>query len=143
MAQGIPPPPQGSRPPTAQSQRPTPPAPKYPPGDRSHIPANAQPVFEILSADMQRVKTRAPAAFKAQVDDAERRLNILFDHLNNEDLLKPNTIEDMANLARALQQRDYNAALAIHVDIMTNRTDECGNWMVGVKRLISMSRATP
>lgn len=100
------------------------------PGDRSHIPANAQPVFEILSADMQRVKTRAPAAFKAQVDDAERRLNILFDHLNNEDLLKPNTIEDMANLARALQQRDYNAALAIHVDIMTNRTDECGNWMV-------------
>ncbi|KAF7523830.1 hypothetical protein PCG10_006358 [Penicillium crustosum] len=143
MAQAIPTPPQGSRPPTAQSQKPTPPAPKYPPGDRSHIPANAQPVFEILSADMQRVKTRAPAAFKAQVDDAERRLNILFDHLNNEDLLKPNTIEDMANLARALQQRDYNAALAIHVDIMTNRTDECGNWMVGVKRLISMSRATP
>jgi protein transport protein SEC31 len=79
---------------------------------------------------MQRVKTRAPAAFKAQVDDAERRLNILFDHLNNEDLLKPNTIEDMANLARAIQQRDFNAALAIHVDIMTNRTDECGNWMV-------------
>ncbi|KAJ5835909.1 Steroid receptor RNA activator-protein/coat protein complex II Sec31 [Penicillium robsamsonii] len=113
------------------------------PGDRSHIPANAQPVYEILSADMQRVKTRAPAAFKAQVDDAERRLNILFDHLNNEDLLKPNTIEDMANLARAIQQRDFNAALAIHVDIMTNRTDECGNWMVGVKRLISMSRATP
>lgn len=83
---------------------------------------------------MQRVKTRAPAAFKAQVDDAERRLNILFDHLNNEDLLKPNTIEDMANLARALQQRDYNAALAIHVDIMTNRTDECGNWMVSEHR---------
>ncbi|KAJ5435307.1 Steroid receptor RNA activator-protein/coat protein complex II Sec31 [Penicillium cf. griseofulvum] len=129
--------------PPAQSQKPTPPAPKYPPGDRSHIPANAQPVYEILSADMQRVKTRAPAAFKAQVDDAERRLNILFDHLNNEDLLKPNTIEDMVNLARAIQQRDFNAALAIHVDIMTNRTDECGNWMVGVKRLISMSRATP
>lgn len=106
------------------------------PGDRSHIPANAQPVFEILSADMQRVKTRAPAAFKAQVDDAERRLNILFDHLNNEDLLKPNTIEDMANLARALQQRDYNAALAIHVDIMTNRTDECGNWMVSEHKKI-------
>jgi protein transport protein SEC31 len=100
------------------------------PGDRSHIPANAQPVFEILSADMQRVKSRAPAAFKAQVEDAERRLNILFDHLNNEDLLKPNTIEDMANLARALQQRDFNAALGIHIDIMTNRTDECGNWMV-------------
>jgi len=87
-------------------------------------------VFEILSGDMERVKARAPAAFKQQVDDAERRLNILFDHLNNEDLLKPNTVEDMANLARAIQSRDYATATSIHVEIMTNRTDECGNWMV-------------
>jgi protein transport protein SEC31 len=100
------------------------------PGDRSHIPANAQPIFEILSADMERVKLRAPAAFKQQVDDAERRLSILFDHLNNEDLLKPNTVEDMANLARAIQNRDYATATSIHLEVMTNRTDECGNWMV-------------
>ncbi|KAF7718250.1 Protein transport protein [Penicillium ucsense] len=144
---GVPPPPQGSRPGTAQSQRaaaPPPPAtPKYPPGDRSHIPPNAMPVYEILSADMQRVKARAPSSFKAQVDDAERRLNILFDHLNNEDLLKPNTVEDLANLARAIQSKDYETARVIHLDIMTNRTEECGNWMVGVKRLISMSKATP
>ncbi|RAK85881.1 WD40 repeat-like protein [Aspergillus costaricaensis CBS 115574] len=141
------PPPQaapGSRPSTASSQKkPAPAPPKYPPGDRSHIPADAMPVYEILSADMQRVKSRAPSSFKAQVDDAERRLNILFDHLNNEDLLKPNTIADMAELARAIQARDYETARTIHVDIMTNRLDECGNWMVGVKRLISMSRATP
>jgi protein transport protein SEC31 len=36
----------------------------------------------------------------------------------------------MANLARAIQARDYETARAVHVDIMTNRTDECGNWMV-------------
>jgi protein transport protein SEC31 len=101
------------------------------------------PIFEILSADMQRVKSRAPSSFKAQVEDAERRLNILFDHLNNEDLLKSNTVADMAELARAIQARDYETAKTIHIDIMTNRTEECGNWMVGVKRLISMSRATP
>lgn len=88
------------------------------------------PIFEILSGDMQRVKARAPSTFKAQVDDAERRLNILFDHLNNDDLLKPNTVEDMANLSRAIQARDYETARAVHVDIMANRTDECGNWMV-------------
>ncbi|KKZ66783.1 hypothetical protein EMCG_07540 [[Emmonsia] crescens] len=92
---------------------------------------------------MQRVKARAPTSFKAQVNDAERRLNILFDHLNNEDLLKPSTVESMAELARALQARDYDTAQAIHLDIFTNRNDECGNWMVGVKRLIGMSRATP
>ncbi|KKK21895.1 hypothetical protein ARAM_006501 [Aspergillus rambellii] len=143
--QPVPPPPAaGSRPGTASSvKKPAPAAPKYPAGDRSHIPADAMPIFEILSEDMQRVKSRAPSSFKAQVDDAERRLSILFDHLNNEDLLKPNTVADMVNLSRAIQGRDYETARTIHVDIMTNRTDECGNWMVGVKRLISMSRATP
>lgn len=90
------------------------------------------PVYEILSSDMQRVKARAPTSFKAQVDDAERRLNILFDHLNNEDLIKPNTVEDLANLARAIQSKDYETARVLHLDIMTNRTEECGNWMVSV-----------
>ncbi|KAI5291300.1 protein transport protein S31 [Ascosphaera aggregata] len=132
---------QVSRPPTAQSQRKA--TPKYPPGDRTHIPENALPVYEILSADMQRVKARAPSSFKAQVNDTERRLNILFDHLNNEDLLKPDTINSMLELAQAVQARDYNLAHSIHLEILTNKMDECGNWMVGVKRLIGMSRATP
>ena len=79
---------------------------------------------------MQRVKSKAPASFKAQVNDTEKRLTILFDHLNNEDLLKPNTVQDMVELAEALRARDYEQAQSIHVDIMTNRTDECGNWMV-------------
>lgn len=111
---------------------------------------------------MQRVKARAPASFKAQVNDTERRLNILFDHLNNEDLLKPSTINSMVELSQAIQAKDYDTAHAIHLDILTNKTDECGNWMVcsihfddimvcanifgsqvGVKRLIGMSRATP
>ncbi len=81
---------------------------------------------------MQRVKSRAPASFKSHVIDAEKRLNILFDHLNNEDLLKPDTVESMSELAEALQARNYEQAQAIHVDIMTNKTDECGNWMVSV-----------
>ena len=109
---------------------------------------------------MQRIKSRAPVSFKAQVNDTEKRLNILFDHLNNEELLKADTIASMVELAHALQARDFETAQAVHVDIMTNKNDECGNWMVsistdheemiidirsqvGVKRLIAMSRATP
>ena len=152
---------QSSRPGTAQSQRgKTPVPPKYPSGDRTHIPVNARSIYDILSGDMQRVKAKAPSSFKAQVVDTEKRLNILFDHLNNEDLLKEDTISSMAGLAEALQARNYEQAQAIHVEILTNKTDECGNWMVrdpghpykyradrcvqvGVKRLIGMSRATP
>ena len=81
---------------------------------------------------MQRVKAVAPQSFKQQVSDTEKRLNILFDHLNNEDLLKEQTINDMVQLAQSLQARDYEQAQMIHVDIMTNRTEECGNWMVNL-----------
>ncbi|KAJ9665574.1 protein transport protein S31 [Coniosporium apollinis] len=132
-----------SRPSTAQSQRAVPAAAKYPPGDRSHIPSASQPIFEILNKDMQRVKSRAPQNFMPQVLDTEKRLNILFDHLNNEDLLKPDTISEMNELAQHLQARNYDQAQALFTDLMTNKTDEGSNWMVGVKRLIQMSRATP
>ncbi len=79
---------------------------------------------------MQRVKSKAPPTFKAQVSDTEKRLNILFDHLNNEDLLKADTIQSMVELAQAMRAKDYEQAQVIHVEIMTNKTDECGNWMV-------------
>lgn len=80
---------------------------------------------------MARVKARAPTSFKAQVNDTEKRLSILFDHLNNEDLLKPDTMDSMRELAEALQARNYEVAHAIQLDIHTNKTEECGNWMVG------------
>ena len=83
---------------------------------------------------MQRVKSRAPASFKAQVTDTEKRLNILFDHLNNEDLLKLDTVSSMTELAEALQARNYEQAQAIQMDIMLNKMDECGNWMVSLLR---------
>ncbi|KAF2762123.1 hypothetical protein EJ05DRAFT_197826 [Pseudovirgaria hyperparasitica] len=141
-----PPPGPPQRPPSGPPQAvPTPPpaAAKYPPGDRSHIPPPAQPIFEILSGDMQRVKSKAPASFKPQVLDTEKRLNILFDHLNNEDVVKPGTVQQMGELAQALQGRNYEQATAIITDIIKVKNDEGSNWMVGVQRLLKMSRATP
>lgn len=92
---------------------------------------------------MQRVKSKAPPQFKQHIVDTEKRLNILFDHLNNEELLKPDTIEEMNELARHLQVRNYDDANALFTDLMTNKTDEGSNWMVGVKRLILFSKGTP
>lgn len=79
---------------------------------------------------MQRVKAQAPQSFRAQVIDTEKRLNILFDHLNNQDLLKEDTVQDLVKLSKALHSRDFGLAQSIHVDLLTNKTDECGNWMV-------------
>ncbi|KND94507.1 Protein transport protein SEC31 [Tolypocladium ophioglossoides CBS 100239] len=129
-----PPPPKAAAPP---------PKAKHPPGDRSHIPANAQRLVEALGQDMQRVASKAPATFAPQVKDTQKRLNLLFDHLNNEDLVLPPTIEQLTQLAEAIQSKDYAAAQRFQVEIQRDKTEECGNWMVGVKRLISMSKATP
>ncbi|KAJ0125363.1 hypothetical protein J7T55_006709 [Diaporthe amygdali] len=149
------PPPSVGPPPTAQSTA-TPPPPRsaaspaaappkarHPPGDRSHIPASAQNMVDVLSRDMQRVASKAPQNFAPQVKDTQKRLNLLFDHLNNEELVKPDTIAQLAQLANALESRNYGEAHQIQVNIHENKTEECGNWMVGVKRLISMSKATP
>ncbi|KAF2745961.1 hypothetical protein M011DRAFT_469221 [Sporormia fimetaria CBS 119925] len=143
-------PPMGG-PPAAAVQTTSPPPPpqaapvqkKHPAGDRSHIPEGSRPIFEILNAEMQRVKARAPQQYKAHVVDTEKRLNILFDHLNNEDLLKPDTIQEMSELASLLQARRHDEASALFMDLMTNKTDEGSNWMVGVKRLIQFSKSTP
>ena len=87
-------------------------------------------MYETLNADFQRVKARAPPTFKAHVNDTEKRLNMLYDHLNNDDLLKEDTVQSLLELAQALQARDYEQAQAIHVDIFTNKNEECGSWMV-------------
>ncbi|PHH82901.1 hypothetical protein CDD82_4335 [Ophiocordyceps australis] len=141
------PPPMNSAPPPSAPPPPTaaapPPKTKHPAGDRSHIPANAQRLVDILNQDMQRVASRAPATFAPQVKDTQKRLNLLFDHLNNEEMIQPDTIEQLSQLADAIQSKDYETAQRLQLEIQRDKTEECGNWMVGVKRLISMSKATP
>lgn len=92
---------------------------------------------------MERVEARAPASFKPQVNDTKKRLDLLYDHLNNEELLKPDTVRQIVELSQALAGKDYTRAQEIQLDVHQNKVDECGQWMVGVKRLIGMSRATP
>jgi len=80
---------------------------------------------------MARVKSRAPASFAAQVNDTEKRLNILFDHLNNETLIQPDTIEQLVQLSQAVQSRDLDQAAAVSTEMMKTKLEsEGGNWMV-------------
>ncbi|KYG43306.1 hypothetical protein M433DRAFT_6432 [Acidomyces richmondensis BFW] len=116
---------------------------KYPKGDRSHIPASAQPILDILTPIMTQIKNAAPAAFKPQVDDMEKRINILYDHLNNQDLLKEDTVKQMVEIAECVQGKDFDRALSLFGELQTAKQEnEGGVWMVGVKRLINLSKAT-
>jgi protein transport protein SEC31 len=85
---------------------------------------------EILNQDMQRVAAKAPATFAPQVKDTQKRLGLLFDHLNNEELVQPDTIDQLTLLARAIQSKDYATAQRLQVEMQRDKTEECGNWMV-------------
>ena len=126
-------------PPPAKAAAPPPKA-KHPPGDRSHIPASAQRLVDVLSQDMQRVASKAPATFAPQVKDTQKRLNILFDHLNNEELVQPATIDQLTQLADAIHNRDFAAAQKLQVEIQRDKTEECGNWMVSPQRSSTCKR---
>jgi len=84
---------------------------------------------------MQRVASKAPASFSRQVTDTQKRLNILFDALNNEELLKPDTIQKLDEVAEALQSKDFDLASKLQVEIQTEKTEECRDWMVSTLSL--------
>ncbi|KAH9943542.1 hypothetical protein B0H21DRAFT_748869 [Amylocystis lapponica] len=78
-----------------------PPPPKYPPGDRSHIPEDLRPVFSVISGQLEHLKQTTPPQQKRLVDDLERRINPLFDALNCETLSKP-VCEQLVVLSRGM-----------------------------------------
>ncbi|KAJ7237469.1 hypothetical protein B0H12DRAFT_1138908 [Mycena haematopus] len=114
-----------------------PPPPKYPLGDRSHIPEASQPIYALISQQLAQMRQTSPPQQKRLVDDLERRINPLFDALNCE-TLSPSVVEQLLVLTRAMESHDRPAALAIHVDLLTrgSQTDDIGLWMSGVKQLI-------
>ena len=61
----------------------------------------------------------------------EKRLNILFDHLNNEDLLSDATVQEMVNIGTAVNHREWDQALSMFNEMQTAKMESEGkNWMV-------------
>lgn len=139
---GIPPPPQGpsrsgapaaAQPPPQTERSSTPARARHPRGDRSHIPASAQPIVDLLAPEVGRIKAMAPQAFKPQVEDMDKRINILFDHLNNEDLLRPETVGQMVEIARAVHGREWDRAQGQFASMQAEKLETEGtHWMVSL-----------
>lgn len=61
----------------------------------------------------------------------EKRLNILFDHLNNEDLLSEGTVQEMVGISQAISSRDWERASSLFGEMQSAKlATEGGNWMV-------------
>ncbi|TFK49239.1 hypothetical protein OE88DRAFT_1662672 [Heliocybe sulcata] len=129
-------PPGGMRAPAPPAKK-EPAGPKYPPGDRSHIPDSARPIFNVLSQQLTTMKQTMPPQQKRVADDLDRRINSLFDALNCETLSKP-VVDQLLDLTNAMAAHDREAALTIHMDLLTRGalTDDIGLWMSAVKQLV-------
>jgi protein transport protein SEC31 len=82
---------------------------------------------------MQRVKARAPASFKAQVMDTEKRVNLLFDHLNSE-TLPSDAVSGLQNIATAMESRKHEEAGKLVTELMT-LVDNGQAWLVSYQNV--------
>ena len=115
----------------AENASPAPQQQKHPRGDRSHVPTHAQPIVDLLVPEVNRIKAVAPAQFKPQVEDMEKRINILFDHLNNDDLLSEETVGQMVEISRCIQNKEWERAMGSFTEMQTAKLESEGtHWMV-------------
>ena len=63
----------------------------------------------------------------------DKRINILFDHLNNEELLKPDTVSQMVEISRAVASKEWDRAQALFTEMQSAKLDTEGTlWMVSL-----------
>jgi protein transport protein SEC31 len=78
---------------------------------------------------MNRVKDRAPASYRAQVLDTEKRVNLLFDHLNAS-AFDGQVLNDLQGIADAIGQRAHDEATAKVTKLMTQVEGQ--QWLVSL-----------
>lgn len=115
--------------------------PKHPKGDRSHIPQKFVGIYTKLNGIAETIKPSVPEKYKMHLRDLEKRLSILFDHLNNDDLITDGAANLLQKIGDALEARDNAVATAAYSELVSTHSDELGNWHIGVKRLITMAEA--
>ncbi|GAA98043.1 uncharacterized protein L969DRAFT_86032 [Mixia osmundae IAM 14324] len=130
---------QGPRATPPPQARPEPPKPKYPPGDRSHIPDYSKPIFASLDVRLKRLIGTQSLPKKVQ-DDTIKRMLVLFDALNCDTISRP-TVDKLAEIIRTLEAGDANKALQLHLELLSsvNQTEDIGPWMPALKLIIRSS----
>lgn len=92
--------------------------------------------MDILTPEIARIKAVAPQQYKPQVDDMEKRINLLFDHLNNEDLLSEATVREVVEICEAVKGREWDRAQVLYNEMQGQKMETEGTlWMVSCSSL--------
>ena len=124
--------------PSTPEKRPEPVA-KYPAGDRTHIMESNLQIYHDLSAEISRLRAGAPEKYRRPLEDTDRRLNLMFDQLNNGQLTD-GTLEQLKILSSSIKRQDWQRAYAVQLELTTDKMHECRDWITGTKALIVVGK---
>ena len=124
---------------TAPSGQPMAKVMSHPPGSRDHIPPQDLPIYQGLTAELQRVQASAPEKYRRPLEDSDRRLNVLFDQINNGVLGEP-ILAKLRHITQLLAQKDFANAYRTNMELTASSMDECREWITGLKTLITVGK---
>ena len=91
--------------------------PRYPSGDTSHIPPEDRPIYDAFQSLAARCRSQCPAQSVRLLEDAEKRLVLLSDRLNNSAFVSEECLRMLRQMAQAMLSGDYATAFAIQGDL--------------------------
>ena len=94
-----------------------------------------RPVSDTLAREVARLRS-VDAQPKRILDDADKRVQLLLDVMNN-GLVDARLVPVLQQLAQAIQARNQQGALQLHVQLVTMATGDVATALVGVKFLIA------
>jgi len=114
--------------------------PRYPEGDRSHIPDE----FKSIEPSLTKVLQYATQCGGNQriLDDAQKKFNSFYDQLNNDEISDKAALNRLVELCKALDINDLMTAQTINMELMTTKFEAFGHVLQCIKRLLDiLSRA--
>ena len=90
---------------------------------------------DTLAREVARLRS-VDAQPKRILDDADKRVQLLLDVMNN-GLVDARIVPVLQQLAQAIQARNQQGALQLHVQLVTMATGDVATALVGVKFLIA------
>lgn len=90
---------------------------------------------DTLAREVARLRS-VDAQPKRILDDADKRVQLLLDVMNN-GLVDAKLVPVLQQLAQAIQARNQQGALQLHVQLVTMATGDVATALVGVKFLIA------
>ncbi|ORX84324.1 WD40 repeat-like protein [Anaeromyces robustus] len=114
--------------------------PRYPMGDRSHIPEE----YKGIEGSLNKVLEYATQCGGNQrvLDDAQKKFNTFYDQLNNDDITDKAALNRLVDLCKALDINDLMTAQSINMELMTTKFEAIGHVLQCIKRLLDiLSRA--